>query len=140
MKTIFIDINWLSVFVATISYSVFSGIWHKQFVFGRIWEKAMGFERPANWSESKIYYIVPSISCLATSVVVSLISNITNVSSFGEAVVLGLVLGIGIAGAVTFTNAVIPIMKRPLIFSLVTGSAHAIGITIVSVVIYLISK
>ena len=28
------DINWLAVIVATIAYSAFSGIWHRQFAFG----------------------------------------------------------------------------------------------------------
>ncbi len=52
-------INWFAIIIATISYSAFSGIWHRQFAFGKKWEQAMGFERPANWKESTIYYIVP---------------------------------------------------------------------------------
>ena len=52
------DINWLAVIVATIAYSAFSGIWHRQFSFGKKWENAMGFSRPENWKETTIYFIV----------------------------------------------------------------------------------
>lgn len=133
------DINWLAVAVATIAYSAFSGIWHRQFAFGKKWETAMGFNRPENWKETTIYFIVPSISCLTTSTVVAILINLLNVNSFNDAITLGLLTGIGFATAVTFTNAVIPTMKKPLVFGAITGTAHAFGITIASIIIYSIS-
>ena len=134
------EINWLSVIAATIVYSAFSGIWHKQFAFGKKWEDALGFSRPEQWKETTIYYVVPTISCLTTSLAIAVFSRLLNVSTFSDALILGLISGIGFASAVTFTNAVIPIMKKPLVFGLITGTAHAIGITLASVVIYSLSK
>ncbi len=134
------DINWLAVIVATIAYSAFSGIWHKQFAFGKRWENAMGFNRPENWKETTIYFVVPSISCLTTSSVIAILLNLVNVTTFSDALTLGLLSGIGFATAVTFTNAVIPTMKKPLVFGAITGTAHAIGITLVTIIIYAISK
>ena len=63
MNIVLTEINWLAVIIATIIYSAFSGIWHKQFAFGKKWEEAMGFQRPKDWKETTIYYVVPSISC-----------------------------------------------------------------------------
>ncbi|MBK8788123.1 MAG: hypothetical protein IPN43_16920 [Chitinophagaceae bacterium] len=60
------EIDWLGVSVGTIAYSAFCGIWHRQFAFGKKWEKAMGFNRPKNWKETNIYYVVPLISCFVT--------------------------------------------------------------------------
>lgn len=133
-------INWLGVIVATIAYSAFAGIWHRQFAFGRQWERAMGFVRPENWKETNIYFIVPFFSCLIASIGIAILNQLTNVSSFKHAIVLGLIAGIGFAATATFTNAVIPIMKKPLVFGAITGTAHAIGITIVSVIIYAIGN
>ena len=48
----------LAVIVATIAYSAFSGIWHRQFSFGKKWENAMGFSRPEDWKETTIYFVV----------------------------------------------------------------------------------
>jgi hypothetical protein len=134
------NINWLAIALGTIAYSAFSGIWHKQFAFGKKWEDAMGFSRPENWKETPIYYFVPSISCFTTTLVISFLSSSLNISSLAEALKLGLITGVGFATAVTFTNAVIPTMKKPIIFGAITGSAHAIGITLVTIIIFLFSK
>ena len=86
----------------------------------------MGFSRPENWKETTIYFIEPSISCLTTSIVIAILINLLNVNSFNDTLTLGLLTGIGFATAVTFTNAVIPTMKRPLVFAAITGTAPII--------------
>lgn len=134
------DINWLAVVIATITYCIFSGIWHKQFAFGKKWEKAMGFNRPEGWKETAIYYVVPSVSCLITSMAIAILLKVLNATTYTDALTLGAITGIGFAAAITFTNAVIPTMKKPLIFGAITGSAHAIGITLVTLIIYAMSK
>ncbi len=139
MTEIVTQINWLAVALATIAYSATSGIWHRQFAFGKKWEQAMGFERSKDWKETQIYYIVPLISCFVTCCTVALFQELLFVTEFKDALILGLILGIGFATAVTFTNATIPTMKSPLVFGVITGSAHALGITISSLVIFAIS-
>lgn len=134
------DINWIGVIVATVAYSAFAGIWHRQFAFGKKWENAMDFKRPENWKETNIYLIVPFFSCLIASIGISILNNLLNINSIGQAILLGLIAGIGFATTATFTNAVVPIMKKPLVFGAITGTAHAIGITIVSVIIYAIGN
>lgn len=134
------DINWVAVVAATFAYSAFSGFWHRQFAFGKNWENAMGFERPDNWKETSIYFVVPLMGCLTASVAMAMMSLLLNVNTFNEAFMLGIIAGVGLAMTVTFTNAVIPIMKKPLIFGAITGTAHAIGITLVSIIIYAIGS
>lgn len=60
------DLNWLAVAVATVVYCAFSGIWHRQFAFGKKWEQAMGFVRPEKWKETTILFCC---SILATHVI-----------------------------------------------------------------------
>lgn len=133
------DINWIAVTIGTFVYSAFSGIWHRQFAFGKKWEQAMGFDRPDNWKETNIYYIIPLISCFVTTVVIAILLKLTNTNSFAEALSLGLLTGIGFATAIVFTTATIPTMKKPLVFGAITGTAQALGITIVTLIIYAIS-
>jgi len=134
------QIDWLAIILGTIVYSAFSGIWHKQFAFGKKWEEAMGFKRPEGWKETSIYYIVPLISCFTTTVAISILLKVTQVSSITSALKTGALAGVGIAMAVVFTAAVIPIMKKPLLFGAITGTAQALGIILVTVVVFLISK
>ncbi len=136
MESVFSELNWLGVLIATVVYSAFSGTWHRQFAFGKKWEDAMGFERPEGWKETNIYYIIPSIGCFLASLAMAGLSSWIGISSLKEAVLLGLTVGVGIAATVTFTNAVIPTMHKPITFGLITGTAHAISLTLVSVIIY----
>lgn len=131
-----IEFNWGAIAIATIVYCAFSGIWHRQFMFGKMWERAMGFQRTENWKETTIYFVVPFISCLITTISVSVLIQLIKPTSLTAALSLGLVLGVGFAAAVTSTNAVIPTMRKPLVFGAITGSAHAIGITLVALIIY----
>ena len=124
--------------LATVIYSAFSGIWHRQFAFGKKWEAAMGFERPDGWKETNIYYVVPLIGCFLASLTIAMLHRWIGISDLSSAILLGLIVGLGIGTAITFTNAVIPIMKKPAIFGLITGTAHAISLTLVSITIYLI--
>lgn len=134
------EINWLAIAIGTIAYCAFCGIWHKQFAFGKKWEDAMGFRRPENWKESNIYYVVPFISCFVTTIAVSILLHLTNAKSFTDALTIGLLMGVGFAMAIVFTTAVIPIMKKPLVFGTITGTAQALGITLVTLIVYAISK
>lgn len=134
------ELNWLAIAVGTIFYCAFCGIWHRQFAFGKKWEEAMGFERPKDWKETNIYYVVPLIACLITTVVIAILLNLTNPSSYNDALKLGLLIGFGIAMAVVFTASVIPIIKKPLAFGAITGTAQALGITLTTLIIYAITN
>ena len=105
--SILTEINWLAVAIGTIAYSAFCGIWHRQFVFGKKWEEAMGFQRPENWKETNIYYIVPSIACFVTTVAIAVLLKLTNATSFNDALTVRLLTGFGIGMAI----AIIPTMK-----------------------------
>ena len=132
------EINWLGILVATVIYSAFSGIWHRQFVFGKKWEAAMGFERPDGWTETNIYFVIPLIGCFFASLTMALLHSWIGISSLESAILLGITVGLGIGTTVTFTNAVIPIINKPTTFGLITGTAHAISLTLISIVVYLI--
>ena len=132
------ELNWLGILIGTVVYSAFSGIWHRQFAFGKKWENAMGFERPKDWKETNIYFIVPLIGCFVASLAIALLHNWIGILGIKSAILLGLTVGLGIGTTTTFTNAVIPTMNKPLAFGLITGTAHAISLTLVSIIIYLI--
>lgn len=139
MESIF-EINWGAVLVGTICYSLFCGLWHRQFAFGKKWHEAMGFKPPHGWKETSIYYIVPLLSCFATTVSLAILQIELQINTVWKLVQLGIIAGFGIAMAVVFTASIIPIMKKPLLFGMITGTSQGLGITLASFVIYFISK
>ncbi|MEL6926283.1 MAG: hypothetical protein AAFO94_19735, partial [Bacteroidota bacterium] len=61
------------------------------------------------------------------------------VDSVSAAFALGLLVGLGVAMAVSFTNATIPTMPHPQLFAIITGSAHLLGITAATLLLFTLS-
>jgi hypothetical protein len=59
----------------------------------------------------------------------------TGSDTFGEGIVLGLVLGIGVAVALEFVNAMFGGRPHPWAYFLVTGGYHLVGVLIVAVIV-----
>ncbi|MEI2635584.1 MAG: DUF1761 domain-containing protein [Methylotenera sp.] len=124
-----------SILIAGVAYFVLGGLWFTP-LFGKQWDKAVGFERPIKWRPSTIYYIGPLAGCLAASFAMSILFNIAQPESLQKAVALGLVCGVGFGAAITSVNAISPNMPRPGLYALVTGSYHAVGLVLVSAIQY----
>lgn len=130
------DPNRLAVIVATILYYMLGGLWFSQFVFGRVWDESIGFERRNDWKFGPVFYVGPFVGCLVTSIATAILVYAVEIQSFGDAVLLGLITGIGYAGAVSVTNAITPRNPRPLVHGMINGSYHLLGIVVVSAIIY----
>lgn len=130
------DINWLAVIVATIVYYMLGALWFSQFVFGKTWDESIGFERPNDWKFGLVFYVGPLVGCLMTSIATAILVYALEIQSFGDAVLLGLITGIGYAGAVSVTNAITPRNPRPLVHGMINGSYHLLGIVVVSAILY----
>jgi hypothetical protein len=136
MNTLITDINWLAVVIATLAYFLFCGLWYSPIAFRKYWDEALGFVRPDKWKTTAIYFVVPLAGCLLASIAVAILTKALHISSLSDAITFGIVIGIGFSAAVSFVNAVTPKMAKPLLYGLVTGAGHLIGIIIVSVIIY----
>ena len=136
MFDVFGDLNWLAIMLATVMYYMMGGLWFSQLVFGKAWEKSIGFDRPKEWKESTIFYVGPLIGCLVTSIATAILIYSLNIQSLADSVRLGLTVGLGYAGAVSITNAITPTAPQPLVHGLITGAYHVLGIIIVSAVLF----
>jgi hypothetical protein len=130
------DLNWLAVAVAALAYFAFGGLWFSTVVFGRQWQQALDW-KPAEGERVGIkYYIGPLITCLVTTLATAMLAKATDTDTFGEAIVLGLVLGVGVAGAVLFVTGYFdPKKPRPMTWFGITAGYHLIGILIAAVVL-----
>lgn len=130
------NINWLAVIVAGIVYYMLGGFWFSAAAFQKVWDKAIGFDRPKDWKPTPIYYTTPLIGCLLSSVAVAILSKALGIISLTDALTLGLIAGVGFAAAITYTNAITPKTPRPLLFGALVGVYHAIGVMLVAAIVY----
>lgn len=130
------DLNWLAIILATVVYYILGGLWFSQILFGKAWDESIGFDRRNDWKFGPVFYVGPLIGCLLTSIATAILVHALDVRSLGDAVLLGLITGIGYAGAVSGTNAITPTNPRPLLHGIINGAYHLLGIVIVSSIIY----
>ena len=115
-----------STLAAGTAYFALGGLWFTP-LFGRQWDRAVGFQRPARWRPALAYYLVPLAGCLAVALALGHLLQRAQVDSMADALGLGLVVGAGISGAITSVNGLAPNMPRPALYAAVTGSYHVLG-------------
>ena len=129
-----IDLNWFGIAAATLAYYLLGALWFTP-LFGKAWDMAVGFERPKGNRFPPMYYVVPLLSSLAVAMATAVLVHDLGITRLSQAVVLGLVAGIGYAAAVSFNNAVAPNTPRPVLLGAVTGGYHVCGIVLVALII-----
>jgi Protein of unknown function (DUF1761) len=95
------DLNWLAVIAATLAYFFLGAIWYARPVFGRAWSEASGVQVPEGERPSPAFYIIPLVASLLASVATAMLALSTGTDTIGEGIVLGLVVGVGYALAIT---------------------------------------
>ncbi len=128
--------NWLAILTAGIAYYLLGGIWFSPRIFGKQWDKAIGFDRPDKWKPGAIFYVGPLIGCLIAALATALLIAYAQPQTFLHAVLIGVILGFGYGGTITGVNAISSSMSRPGLFTIVTGGYHVIGLVLCTVIIY----
>lgn len=128
--------NWLAIIVSTIVYFMIGALWYAPFTFGRLWDKALGFDRPENWKFGPLYYVGPLVGSLVATLATATLIYALEIATVGEAITLGLVGGVGYAGVASGVNAITPKIPKPLLFGAITGTYHMLCITLVALLLY----
>lgn len=132
------DLNWLAVIVAAVAYYALGAIWYSRPVLGNTWMASIGWEPdPDDGPQMTAATIVlPIIAFLVAAIALGMLAVATGTDTLGEGLVLGLVVGIGIAAAITLTTAAYdPKSPKPMTWFWVTGSYHLVGLVIASAIL-----
>lgn len=128
----------LPILAAGLVYFALGGLWFTP-LFGRYWDRAVGFQRPPQWRPPHRYYIGPLVGCLVGAAATAVLLHLVRAASLQESLLVGLVAGLGFSASVTGVNAIAPNMPRPMLYAAVVGSYHAVGVTVCSAVLHLLS-
>lgn len=128
------ELNWLAIGLATVVYFMLGAIWFTP-LFGKAYDRALDSKRAKGQKWPPIYYIGPFVSAFITTVATSVLIHALNVATLLDALLLGLIVGVGYAMSVSFNNAINPKTPRPLLYGAVTGGYHVVGIVIVAIIV-----
>lgn len=125
----------LPAFVAGVAYFALGGLWFTP-LFGRQWDKAVGFERPPKWRPGAIYYIGPLVGCLVAAFATSCLAQLTQAQLLTDYLKVGFLVGMGYGATITTVNAIAPNMPHPGLYAAVVGSYHLVGLVLCAAVLY----
>ena len=132
------SINWLAVVIGTLIYFLLGAVWFAPVTpIGKAWVKAAAYESPTSGTLStNAFYIIPLVTCLVMVVALALLAEAIGVATLGDGLVLGLLVGIGIAVPLLLTTAAFEFKKpQPFTWGVIDASYHALGLAIAGAVI-----
>ena len=118
-------------------YFALGALWFSNVLFARPWQRSIGYD-PAQQppAQNPTFYVVPLITYLVIATAIAMLANATATDTFGEGIVLGLVIGIGLAAMHSLGDAVFdPNKPQPYTWFAITAAYHLVGILIVSVLV-----
>ncbi|HEY7463058.1 MAG TPA: DUF1761 domain-containing protein [Candidatus Limnocylindria bacterium] len=130
-------INWLPVIVGAIIWFALGALWYSPVLFARPWQRSIGWDPERTPPQQQVTtYLVPFIGYLVMAIGTAMLAKATGTDTLSEGVVLGLVLGIGFAGAHTLVDANFdPNKPQPWTWFAITAVYNAIGLLIVAVLV-----
>lgn len=131
------DLNWLAVIAATLAYFILGGIWYAQAVFGKAWLQASGIQIPEGQRPGAEFYVFPLISNFLMVLGTAIVARATGTDTFGEAVVLWLVVAVGFAVALTINSSVFDDRPSAGAYFVISAGYHLVGLLIAAVILSL---
>ncbi|MEU3643710.1 DUF1761 domain-containing protein [Lentzea sp. NPDC034063] len=134
--TVLGDLNWLAVIVATITYFALGMVWYAEYAFGRAYQHASGQDLSPPENQSAAVYAVPLLTCFVITLATAMIGNASNTDNIMEGILLGLVVGVGIALPVRFVTGAYDMTKpAPITFAAIGAGYHVVGLTLAGAIL-----
>lgn len=122
------EVNWLAIVVATVAYWILGAIWYANSVFGRAWQRASGTELAEGYRPGPGLYIGTLIANFLTVMATAMLAVATGSTDVSDAIVLGVVVGIGYAVALLLLGAVTETKPNAGVWFTINAGYHLVGV------------
>lgn len=129
----FAQLNWISVAIAFVAYFILGALWFTLF-FPKPYRRSLGKENET-LPTKPIFIVGPALCSLVITIATAILLYALQISSFGSAIQFGLLIGIGLLVANTVNIAINPNIPKPILYGIISGSYHLVGILIVNVIL-----
>lgn len=134
MFNVLSDISWFSVLLAFIPYFLLGALWFTLFFPGQ-YKISLGKENEAPQKPAPIFIVGPAICCLIITFATAILIYALKIDSYEDAVTFAVIIGFGYLVSNTINIAINPNIPRPLLYGLISGSYHFVGILIVCMIL-----
>ena len=126
MFNVLADIAWFSVLLAFVPYFLLGALWFT-LLFARQYKTSLG---RGNDMQQK-----PALCCLVITVASAILIYALKIDSFEDALIFAAIIGLGFLVANTVNIAINPNIPRPLLYGLISGAYHFVGIVLVCIIL-----
>jgi Protein of unknown function (DUF1761) len=127
-------INWLAVAAATFATAVLGALWFTV-LFAKQYALALGREGAPPPKMTPIFIAGPFLCGFVTSVASAILIRALGVSTFADALIFGLVVGLGFLAATTVNTGINPNIPRPILYGAISGLYFLTAGVLVSVIL-----
>ncbi|WP_182524957.1 DUF1761 domain-containing protein [Nocardioides dongkuii] len=114
------DINWLAYVLAAVASVLLAGVWFAV-VITKPYAVALGREGAPPPATTPVSAAGPVVCQLVTLLTTAVLVEALDLTSLGDAVALGLMVGVGYLSAMAFQIAINPNVPRPLLYGAVNA-------------------
>jgi hypothetical protein len=129
------ELNWLAVIVATVVYFALGALWYAPPVFGNAWMRSAGTVIQEGQRPGPAIYFTPLIGYFIAVIATAMLAQATGTDTFGEGIVLGLVVGVGYAVVAAAVEATFGNRPQNGVWFVITASYNLIGLLIAAVIL-----
>ena len=131
------DLNWLAVIVGALAYFALGGLWYSPVFLGKPWMRATGMTPPEEGQgPGAAIYVTPLIGDIVSAIATGMLAVATESTTFGEGLLLGLVVAVGYSVVLTGVTATFSQgMPEPWTWFWITVSYNVVGLAIIGVLV-----
>jgi hypothetical protein len=130
----FANLNWISVSLAFVAYFLLGALWFT-LLFSKQYKISLGRENETLQNSAPIFIVGPALCSLVITIVSAVLIYALRIQHFGDALEFSIVVGIGYLFANTVNIAINPNIPRPILYGIITGTYHLLGILIASTIL-----
>jgi Protein of unknown function (DUF1761) len=128
------NLNWISVLIAFAAYFILGALWFTLF-FKKPYSISLGKENNLPEKPAPIFIVGPALCSLVITIANAILFYSLNIQSIGSALEFSFVVGIGYLVANTVNIAINPNIPKPMLYGIISGSYHLVGIVIVNIIL-----
>jgi Protein of unknown function (DUF1761) len=128
------NLNWISVLIAFVAYFILGALWFTLF-FKKPYSISLGKENNLPEKPAPIFIVGPALCSLVITIANAILFYSLNIQSIGSALEFSFVVGIGYLVANTVNIAINPNIPKPILYGIISGSYHLVGIVIVNIIL-----
>ncbi len=127
------NLNWISVLIAFVVYFLLEALWFTLF-FSKQYKISLGRDNET-LPNKPIFIAGPALCSLVITIASAVLIYSLNIQSFSAALEFSLLVGVGYLVANTINIAINPNIPRPILYGVISGTYHLLGILIVSTIL-----